>query len=75
MPMLEKKGNNALFEKENLDVISRNTYLVTIAINHQKYLGMDLYDETIEFTVSSKVPKKVKEELLEIARKYFESIS
>ena len=73
--LLEKKGKDALLVKENCDVASRNIYMVIIAINYEKYMGMDLYDKKIEFTVSSNVPQKVKDELLQIARKHFNSIS
>ena len=74
--ILERKGNNALIESEDSH---SNQYILTCALNFQIYLGMYLFDnkvtESIEFSVSMHAPQEVKDELLQIARKYFYSIS
>ena len=74
--ILERKGNNALIESEDTQI---NTYNLTCALNYQNYKGMILYDngknESVRFSVSSHAPQEVKDELLQIARKYFEIIS
>lgn len=79
MKILERKGNNALLEKENTDVESRDTYILICALNYQEYLGMHLYNngvkESVKFSVSSQAPQEVKDELLQIARKYFNSLN
>lgn len=79
MKVLEQKGNIALLEKENTDVESRDTYVLICALNYQCDKGLHLYDngakESVKFQVSSHVPQEVKEGLLQIARKYFNSIS
>lgn len=73
--VLEKKGKNALVVKDDCDISCRDEYLVECLINYQNYMGMILYDEKIIFKVSTEVPQEVKDELLQIARKYFNSIS
>ena len=77
--ILERKGNNALLESEDCDISCTNEYMLTCALNFQIYMGMYLFDngakESVRFSVSSHAPQEVKDELLQIARKYFESIS
>lgn len=74
--ILERKGKNALLESEDSH---SNQYILTCALNFQIYLGMYLFDskatESVEFSVSMQAPQEVKDELLQIARKYFYSIS
>lgn len=77
--VLERKGNNALLESEDCDNSCSNRYVLTCALNFQNYMGMYLFDnganESVRFSVSMQAPKEVKDELLQIARKYFNSIS
>ena len=79
MKILEQNGNIALLEKENTDIESRDTYVLICALNYQCDGGLHLYDngakESLKFQVRSQAPQEVKEELLQIARKYFDSIS
>lgn len=79
MKILEQNGNIALLEKENTDIESRDTYVLICALNYQCDGGLHLYDngakESVKFQVSSQAPQEVKEELLQIARRYFNSIS
>ena len=74
--VLERKGNHALLESEDTQI---NTYNLTCALNYQNYMGMILYDngknESVQFSISGHAPQEVKDELLQIARKYFDSIS
>ena len=77
--ILEIKGKNALLESEDCDISCANKYILTCALNFQNYMGMYLFDngakESVRFSVSMQAPQEVKDELLQIARKYFESIS
>lgn len=77
--ILERKGNNALLESEDCDISCRDKYVLTCALNFQDYMGMYLFDngarESVRFSVSMQAPQEVKDELLQIARKYFNSIS
>lgn len=77
--VIERKGNNVLLESEDTDVKSRDKYILTCALNFQDYKGMFLFDngagESVDFSVSSHAPQEVKDELLQIAKKYFNSIS
>jgi len=75
--VLERKGNNALLEIEN-DVKNFESYTLVCALNFQFYKDIVLYDnkpnESVVFSVSSQAPKEAKDELLQIARKYFNSL-
>lgn len=79
MNIIEKKGNNALIEKECDDVESRDSYILICALNYQYYEGMILYDngpnESVKFTVSSHAPQEVKNILLQVAKAHFDSLN
>lgn len=79
MNIIEKKGNNALIEKECDDVESRDSYILICALNYQYYEGMTLYDngpnESVKFSVSSHAPQEVKNKLLQVAKAYFDSLN
>lgn len=77
--VLEQKGKNALIEQENCDISCIGEYMIVCALNYKNYMGMHLYDnglkESVRFSVSMQAPQEVKDELLQIAKKYFDSIS
>ena len=74
--IVERKGSNALLESEDAKM---NDYILTCALNFQEYKGMNLFDngrrESVQFSVSNHAPQEIKDELLQIARRYFDSIS
>lgn len=76
--VIKVRGNNALLQKEKIDVASRDSYIVTCALNYQNYEGMVLYDnganESISFSVSSQAPQEIKDKLLQIAMEYFDNL-